>query len=206
MSVLPSDDPVVGASTVTASAPPVREPGLRSRAGNAMGRTRTAVLDGAARAVAAGGARKTTMADIAAAAGIAKGTLYNHFRTKEAVFAAALESGIAELADDAAKSAADSGLAAGLSLAAASLSDSPALTRLRAEPAALLPLVSVGDSGLWTCAREGVARVLAAGGGRCDGVATDLVLRWLVSFAAAAAGDADGSAHVVAACLTPPPD
>ena len=67
---------------------------MHSRAGNAMARTRAAVLDGASRAVEKHGARKATMADIASLAGIAKGTLYNHFRAKEAVYAAALDAGI----------------------------------------------------------------------------------------------------------------
>src|ERR1700759_5711760 len=80
------------------SAAPVREQGVHSRAGNAMARTRAAVLDGASRAVEKHGARKATMADIASLAGIAKGTLYNHFRAKEAVYAAALDAGVRTLA------------------------------------------------------------------------------------------------------------
>jgi len=166
-----------------------------------MGRTRAAVLDGAARAVAVAGARRTTMADIAAAAGIAKGTLYNHFRTKEAVFAAALEHSVERLSDDAAKCAAESGLAAGLALAARGIGESPALTRLRDEPAALLPILTVGDDGVWSTARDGVNGVLAAGGGRTDAAATDIALRWLVSHAAAPGGDVEGAAHALAACL-----
>ena len=67
-----------------ASAAPVRETGTRTRAGNAMNRTRAALLDGARRAVESSGT-KITMAQVAAAAGVAKATLYNHFRTREAV-------------------------------------------------------------------------------------------------------------------------
>src|SRR3954447_2779947 len=100
-----------------ASAAPIHERGLHSRAGNAMGRTRVAVLDGAARAVEKHGARKATMADIASLAGIAKGTLYNHFRAKEAVYAAALDAGIRSLADECVTVARDD-LADALSLAA----------------------------------------------------------------------------------------
>src|SRR3954447_15000654 len=74
-------------SPVVASAAPVREKGTRTRAGNAMDRTRAALLAGAARAVAASGT-KITMAQVATAAGVAKATLYNHFRTREAVLAA----------------------------------------------------------------------------------------------------------------------
>src|SRR5437763_801411 len=85
---------------VAAAAAPVRERGVHSRAGNAMQRTRAAVIEGAVRAVEKHGARKTTMSDIAMLAGIAKGTLYNHFRTKEAVYAAAAEAGVRSLAQE----------------------------------------------------------------------------------------------------------
>ena len=59
-------------------------------AGNAMGRTRAGLLAGAARAFAEHGLRRSTMQSIAAAAGVAKATLYNHFRTKDEVAAALL--------------------------------------------------------------------------------------------------------------------
>src|SRR5947209_6872486 len=77
-------------SPVVASAAPVRERGTRTRAGNAMSRTRTALLGGAARAVEVSGT-KITMAQVAAAGGVAKATLYNHFRTRGAVLAALVE-------------------------------------------------------------------------------------------------------------------
>ena len=54
-------------SDVDASAAPVRERGTRSRAGNAMNRTRTALLDAAAQCVAEDGT-KITMAGVAARA------------------------------------------------------------------------------------------------------------------------------------------
>ena len=62
--------------------------GTRSRAGNAMGRTHEAALRGALAAVAKYGSRKATMGDIAMLAGIAKATLYNHFRTRDDVYLA----------------------------------------------------------------------------------------------------------------------
>ncbi|MGH8859636.1 MAG: TetR family transcriptional regulator, partial [Jatrophihabitantaceae bacterium] len=79
-----------------ASAAPVRETGTRSRAGNAMNRTRGALLDGARRAVETSGT-KITMAQVAAAAGVAKATLYNHFHTREAVLDALLLDEVAVL-------------------------------------------------------------------------------------------------------------
>lgn len=66
---------------------PAHVPGLRTRAGNGMNRTRAGLLAGAARAFAERGVRRATMQSIAAAAGVSKATLYNHFRTKEEVVA-----------------------------------------------------------------------------------------------------------------------
>ena len=62
-------------------------PGSHTRAGNAMNRTRAGLLAGAARAFADQGLRRSTMQSVAAAAGVAKATLYNHFRTKDDVVA-----------------------------------------------------------------------------------------------------------------------
>src|SRR4051794_27219598 len=69
---------------------PEHLPGAHTRAGNAMGRTRAGLLAGAARAFAEHGLRRSTMQSIAAAAGVAKATLYNHFRTKDEVASALL--------------------------------------------------------------------------------------------------------------------
>ena len=55
-----------------------------------MGRTRLGLLTGAARAFAEQGLRRSTMQSVAAAAGVAKATLYNHFRTKDEVARALL--------------------------------------------------------------------------------------------------------------------
>ena len=65
-----------------------RPSGPRSRAGNAMGRARAGVLDGALRSVVKQGTRATTMSGIATLGGVAKATVYNHFRTKDEVWAA----------------------------------------------------------------------------------------------------------------------
>src|ERR1700742_2273852 len=78
------------------SALPVRDPGTRARAGNSMSRTRTALLAGAARAVGTSGTR-ITMAQVATQGGVAKATLYNHFRTRDAVLQALLEDSVGAL-------------------------------------------------------------------------------------------------------------
>jgi AcrR family transcriptional regulator len=171
-------------SPYLASAAPVREAGVHSRAGNAMARTRAAVLDGASRAVEKHGARKATMADIASLAGIAKGTLYNHFRDKEAVYAAAIEGGIRTLA-------AECGLAAREDLAEA--------------PATLAVLVTPNDHPLWRLARSSVRDVLIGSGAATSTASIDAVLRWLVSFVAAPGADATAQASMIAAGVTSGP-
>src|SRR4051794_11913933 len=89
--------PTTGSPALT-SAAPVRAPGTRTRAGNAMTRTRAALLAGAARAVEVSGT-KITMAQVAAAGGVAKATLYNHFRTRDAVLAALVIAQVDALVD-----------------------------------------------------------------------------------------------------------
>jgi len=68
----------------TAARPDARRPGA-PRTGVAMSRTRRGLLNGARTAFAERGLKRTTMQHVAAAAGVAKATLYNHFRTKDDV-------------------------------------------------------------------------------------------------------------------------
>ena len=53
--------------------------------------TQTAILKAARRLFGDGGFQQTTMDDIAAAARVAKGAVYHHFKTKEAVFEAVFD-------------------------------------------------------------------------------------------------------------------
>jgi AcrR family transcriptional regulator len=189
------------AASVDASAAPVRERGLRTRAGNAMGRTRVAVVDGAVRAVEKHGSRRATMGDIATLAGVAKGTLYNHFRTKESVYAAAVETGVNALVDECTVLA-HHDLAEALAVAAERLGTHPALRRIADdEPAVVATLTRVGSAGAWGGVRDGVGAVLAAAGCHDDPAAVELVLRWLVSFVATPARDVEAQAVLVAAGL-----
>lgn len=158
-----------------ASAAPVRVRGTRTRAGNAMNRTRAALLGGAARAVEVSGT-KITMAQVATAAGVAKATLYNHFRTREAVLGALVVAQAGALVDEQAGKPLDAALAD----AAAAISDHPVRRCLaRVEPATLAAIGRIDASSEgWQRARAGVDRALAAesrGG-------ADTVLRWLASF------------------------
>jgi AcrR family transcriptional regulator len=199
--LLQSSLPEPVTSPVDASALPVREQGIRSRAGNAMARTRAAVLDGAARAVEKHGARRTTMADIANLAGIAKGTLYNHFRAKEAVFTATITAGVRSLTDECVTVATDD-LADALALAADRLGTHPALCRLAVdEPATIAALTAIDDSEQWDAIRWSVKSILDAGGRDATPATVEVVLRWLVTFMGNPGRDVEAQAAVIAAGL-----
>ena len=136
-----------------------------------MGRTRLGLLAGAARAFAQHGLRRSTMQSIAAAAGVAKATLYNHFRTKDEVAAALLAAELSRLTD----------LAAGLPLdrALAALSDElgahPVLRRLaETEPEVLAALLAV-DAERWAELTARLAEALAV-----DVDGAELAGRWLL--------------------------
>jgi AcrR family transcriptional regulator len=136
-----------------------------------MGRTRLGLLDGAARAFAVHGLRRSTMQSIAGAAGVAKATLYNHFRTKDDVARALLVAELDRL----------TGVAAPLPLgdALVALSDElgghPVLRRLvEAEPDVLTSLLTVGGAE-WTGLLARLGAVL-----RLPEDAADLVARWLL--------------------------
>lgn len=160
------------------SALPQRVGGTRSRAGNAMARTRGGLLDGALRAVAKHGTRRTTMHDIATLAGVAKATLYNHFRTKDDVWSALVEAEVQSIVAECAELA----LVDALAHAALRLSGHQALRHVaETEPAALAGLlVRRPQAAGWRAADTAVTARLAADGRS----GTDLVLRWLASYLA----------------------
>jgi AcrR family transcriptional regulator len=158
-----------------ASAAPVRIAGTRSRAGNAMNRTRAALLEGTRRAVAISGT-KITMSQVATASGVAKATLYNHFRTREALLSALVVDEVSALVE----SCASLSLADALATAANALAEHPLLrTLVRLEPATVAELGRIDfESEAWRMARNAVAAAVA---GESRGGA-DLVLRWLSSY------------------------
>jgi AcrR family transcriptional regulator len=144
------------------------------------------------------------MADIAMLAGIAKGTLYNHFRTKEAVYAATVDAGVRTLTQECA-AVAQEDLAEALALAAERLGSHPALRRIATdEPAVMAALVQIGDGGSWTHVREGAAEVLRAAGRDVDTASVELVVRWLVSFVASTGHGVEAQAARLAAALPSP--
>lgn len=164
-----------------------------------MARTRAAVLRAAAECIERHGVRRTTMVDVASRSGVAKATLYNHFRTKDDVLAALVEAQVVALVaacadvatrrpdpagpvDRAGSAGSAAALAAALTHAAVALSGSPALRRVAAdEPALLAALCVPGDGRTWQAAREGVVGVLRATGAAQDPPAVELVLRWLTA-------------------------
>ena len=132
-----------------------------------MNGTRAELLAGAARAFAERGVRRTTMQSVAEAAGVAKGTLYTYFRTKDEVARALVGTELDRLAGVVA------GLPPGeaLTVLADEVGAHPVLRRLaEGEPGRL----RLDDDG-WA---EIVRRLSAALG--VDDAAADLVGRWLV--------------------------
>jgi AcrR family transcriptional regulator len=147
-----------------------------------MGRTRTALLEATLTAIEKHGARKATMGDVSRIANVAKGTLYNHFRSKDDLYAAAARAAVAELGQRAASVAASRGLGAGLAVAATAIAGSPVLARLRSDEPAVLGAALAAAAGDET--RSAVGAVLAAGGAGADAGAVEITLRWLLGYAA----------------------
>jgi AcrR family transcriptional regulator len=175
-------EPAAVPPTSNASNAPQPVTGTRTRAGNAMGRTRSAVLDATARAVEKHGSRKATMADVAMLAGIAKATLYNHFRTKPDLYSAAVEAAVQTLGGECVRIAADDGLTAALVRAAERLGSHPTVRQIAEhEPAVLARLQTIGDGPVWPVARDVVGAVLTAAGVPSGPTEVTLVLRWLVT-------------------------
>ncbi len=161
---------------------PVREPGTRARSGNAMGRTRSALLGATAECVARYGIRKTTMVDVASKSGVAKATLYNHFRTKDDVLAAVVDQQVADLVGACVTTASSAGLVEALAHVATVIGEHPALRKAAdGEQQLLAPLLTPSSSRGWQLAREGVAAVLTAGGAPSTPADVDTVLRWCTS-------------------------
>jgi AcrR family transcriptional regulator len=146
-----------------------------------MGRTRAAALDGARRVLAERGLRKATMGDVAVRGGLAKATLYNHFRTKDELVAGLVADDVAELAADCLDLAGED-LAVALTRAADAVAAHPVLVGMReVEPAALLPAAVPGTGASWDLVRARVAATLDAAERSDDAASVDLVCRWLAS-------------------------
>lgn len=168
-----------------------------------MGRTRAAALDGARRVLAERGVRKATMGDVAVRGGLAKATLYNHFRTKDDLVAGLVHDEVVDLSADCADLAADD-LAVALTRAADAVAGHVVVVGLRAvEPASLVALAAPGSGEGWDLVRAQVARVLDVAGRSDAAEHVDLVCRWLATHTVAPGTRAsrEAQARVLAAAL-----
>jgi AcrR family transcriptional regulator len=134
-----------------------------------MNRTRSGLLAGAARTFAEHGLRRSTMQSVAAEAGVAKATLYNHFRTKDEVATALL---VAELERLSAQAAAQPTPAA-LAMLSDELGAHPVLRRLvDTEPDVL--------TGLFATERWADLTARLAAALQVDDDSAELAGRWLL--------------------------
>ncbi len=162
-------------SVAIASAAPVQTIGTHSRAGNAMGRTRGALLTGAFRTVLANGT-KITMSQVALHSGVAKATLYNHFRTRDAVLAALLAHEVDQLIERVSSMP----LERALVQAASDIANHPLLRMLgQSEPGTVAALARV-DARIETWGR--VQQAIAATLTREGLGGASVVMRWLASY------------------------
>lgn len=147
-----------------------------------MGRTRAAALDGARRVLAEHGLRKATMGDVAVRGGLAKATLYNHFRTKDDLVSALVAEEVGELGVDC-RDLAREDLAVALTRAADAVAGDAVLAGMRSvEPTALLGAAAPGAGARWDLVRAEVALVLDAAERSSAPEHVDLVCRWLAGF------------------------
>ena len=165
------------AVAVPAPVPPAARPARGPRAGapgrstGPMSRTRRGLLTGARSAFAERGLRRTTMQHVAAAAGVAKATLYNHFRTKDDVAAALLAFELDRLV----ALAAELPLTVAVPALAEEVGAHPVLRRLaETEPETLARMLTV-DADRWA----DIAVALGAALGLTR-VAAEVVGRWLL--------------------------
>jgi AcrR family transcriptional regulator len=176
-----------------------------------MERTRDGLLDGALACIQRDGLHRLTMSGICTRSGVAKATLYNHFRTKADVLAALVGREVDRVADAADAAAAAShgpshGAALGDGLAAAAdyiAAFTPGRTVALSEPQALVPLLTVGEGPGWAHARARAAGVLSTDP---QDPVVDLVLVWLgsVLIAAPAPQSRRAAAELLAAAATAP--
>lgn len=171
-------------------------PNTRIRAGNAMQRARAGAIRGALETLARRGLKRLTMAEAADRGGLARATLYNHVRDKDALIALLLEHEAQAVAN--AFVAAPS-LEQALIDASTMIAEHPALVGLREhDPAALIKL-SAPETG---AVRQLAAASLAARGSESSDANVDLVLRWLASFAASPSEPATRAAQAASLVRT----
>ena len=146
-----------------------------SHAGSSVvNRTRTALIDGARIVLSEVGVREANMITIADRSRVARATLYNHFRDKEEILHALLDSEIARMSE-LAKSA--SHRTEVLYLLSRDIFDNSALRKVaELEPHLIARMVTISESEKWSEVRKTLQAVLY-----CSRESGELVLRWLLS-------------------------
>ena len=131
------------------------------------------------------------MNDIAARSGVAKATLYNHFRSRADVWSALVEDEVRAIGAECAALALPDALARAADL----VTSHPVLARLRAEdPATVADLLTADDRAPGRrAARACIEQVVGD-----DPAAADLVLRWLSSYVAVPASPEQARAAALA--------
>jgi len=137
-------------------------------------KTRVALLDGARSLLSEVGVREANMISIADRSQVARATLYNHFRDKEEILHALVDSEIARMSD-LAKSA--SHRSEVLYLLSRDIFDNGALRKVaELEPHLIARMVTISESAKWGQVRATLQSVLY-----CSKESGELVLRWLLS-------------------------
>jgi AcrR family transcriptional regulator len=169
-----------------------------------MVRTRDSALAGARRVLAELGPRRASMVDIAVRAGMAKATLYNHFRTKDEVIAALVLVEAEEILRDALTVQHDA--AKSLARAAWRLCTHSVLRgAVRAEPVLIASIIaSYPSAPIWSECRRLVSEWLTAVGLVDEEPAQELLVRWLTTTAlmpTSMSADTDAQALLAQATL-----
>lgn len=181
--VEPKPEPIDAHTTPVPVASPddpsiITGPNTRIRAGNAMQRARAGAIRGALETLTRRGLKRLTMAETADRGGLARATLYNHVRDKDALLVMLLEHESQTVAD---VFIAAPTMQQALADAAKLIAEHTVLIGLRErEPEALVRL---------TAPESGAVRLLAAAaleqrGSTPSDANVDLLLRWLASFVA----------------------
>ncbi len=154
-------------------------PNTRIRASNAMHRARDGAIRGALDTIARRGLRGLTMVEAADRGGVARATLYNHARDKDALLELVLDRETQALAQ--AFVAAPS-LEQALADAASAIAEHPALAGIREHDAVSLSRLAASSDAR---VRRLAADSLRARGCTVSDSNLDMALRWLLSFIAA---------------------
>lgn len=142
--------------------------------GVSSNKTRIALIDGARLLLSEVGVREANMITIADRSRVARATLYNHFRDKEEILHALLDSEILRMGE-LAKSA--SHRTEALFLLSRDIYENSALRKVaELEPHLIARMVTISESEKWSQVRSTLQSVLY-----CSRESGELVLRWLLS-------------------------